>query len=87
VLLILLALALLWGLFHRPAELFGCAILLLLMSLLQQHPIALLTLIGFLGFIALVRRPVHGRGKGPEGRALLLPSRTSEVPRQVEGSD
>ena len=70
VLLIVLALSLLWGLFFRPAHCFGCGALLLFAAVLQTHTLAVLLVIGFLGFIALVRRPVNWHGCASEQKLI-----------------
>lgn len=56
-LLIIFGLMILWGVLFRPAETFGFIALMGFMSLLEQRPLPVLLLIGFLGLIALMQRP------------------------------
>lgn len=80
-LLILLGLAVLWGVFFRPAETFGFVALLVFSAVLQTHTVAVLVLIGFLGFIAFMRRPIEPREHTAEEPPLLLADHSSGADR------
>ena len=86
VLLILVALAVLWGTFFRPAETFVLLVLLVFTSLANQHPIAVLGVFAFLGFIALVRRdgPKMSPPPPPPAKPLPLLPASTDVGREPD---
>jgi hypothetical protein len=57
VLLILLGIAVLWGVYFRPAETVGFFALMCFMSVLERYPLPVLLLIGLLGVLAYLQRP------------------------------
>lgn len=73
VLLIVVVLSLFWGALFRPAETFGFILLLLFSAVLQTHTIAVLILIGFLGFIVLLRQPAENQDPDAAPGQLTLP--------------
>lgn len=73
VLLIVLVVSILWGAFFRPAETFGSILLVLFSAVLQTHTLAVLILIGVLGFVVVVRRPVAPANAPAERAELCLP--------------
>lgn len=86
VLLLMIALAILWGIFFRSAQTFGLLAFLVFTSLLQQHPVPVLVLVGVLGVIAYVRRPAGPSSAGAERPLLLLADHSKESPQPEKGS-
>jgi lysylphosphatidylglycerol synthetase-like protein (DUF2156 family) len=56
-LILALIITLLWGAYAHPGELFGTLAFFLAANLLMTHTVACLTLVGFIGFWLIVRRP------------------------------
>jgi hypothetical protein len=56
-LVLALVITVLWGAYAHPGELFGTLAFFLIANLLMTHTAACLTLVGFLGFWLIVRRP------------------------------
>jgi len=70
-LVLLLAITLLWGAYAHPGELFGTLAFFVIANLLMTHTVACLTLVGFLGFWLIVRRP-DSRVDRPSEQPKLL---------------
>jgi hypothetical protein len=72
VLLILLGIAVLWGVYFRPAETFGFFALLSFMSILERFPLPVLLLIGLLAVLTFVDRS-NSPPVAQESQVKLLP--------------
>ena len=73
VLVIVVFLSLVWGALFRTAETFGLLLLMMFMSVLNQQPLAVLSLIGFLGFIALMQKSPTPSGPVNAADPMRLP--------------
>jgi hypothetical protein len=71
VLLILLGIAVLWGVYFRPAETFGFFALMSFMSVLERYPLPVLLLIGLLGVLAFLQRPDGAPASKDSAQKLL----------------
>jgi hypothetical protein len=74
-LVLALIISILWGAYAHPGELFGTLAFFLAANLLMTHTVACLTLVGFLGFWLILRRPdateagdEQQKQAAPEGR-------------------
>lgn len=72
VLLLLLALAVAWGVFFRPAETFGFFGLMAFLGILERYPLPVLLLIGLLSLLAL-RSEQSRNSPGCTDNPCLLP--------------
>jgi hypothetical protein len=66
VLVVILALLILWGLLFRPAETVGAILLFVFLGLLEQHPVAVMLLVGVLAVASLQSRRVHANSGSEE---------------------
>ena len=57
VLVVLLVLAVLWGVYFRPGEMLGFIAMLVLAAAFKAHGLALIIVAAVLGFVAIVREP------------------------------